>query len=149
MSGIARLTKQGVANSPRKGFWVHAGDLNQKIEQGQFREAALQQCLTAADDRLDAGISFVTRMIKCAGGQPSIATSYLRDILDKLKPAEDQPLTTCTWSSHEFSWSSNCGMNGWEFTDGGVPAENGMRFCHSRGKPLVVDEDQPESERES
>lgn len=53
MSDIARLTKQDVAESPRKGFWVHAGDLNQKIEQGQLREAALQLRLTAADERID------------------------------------------------------------------------------------------------
>lgn len=49
---------------------------------------ALQQRLTAADERVDAGIAFVTRLIECAGGQPSIATGYLRDILAALKPAE-------------------------------------------------------------
>jgi len=49
---------------------------------------ALQQRLTEADDRADSAIAFVTRLIECAGGQPSIATGYLRDILDALKPAE-------------------------------------------------------------
>jgi len=49
---------------------------------------ALQQRLTAADERADSAIAFVTRLIECAGGQPSIATGYLRDILDALKPAE-------------------------------------------------------------
>lgn len=45
---------------------------------------------------------------------------------------------SCTWSSAEFSWSSTCGMAGWEFTDGGTPAENGMKFCHCCGKPITV-----------
>lgn len=46
---------------------------------------------------------------------------------------------TCTWSQHEFSWSSTCGMDGWEFTDGGTPAENGMKFCHCCGKPIAAE----------
>ncbi|QJI28925.1 hypothetical protein HKK55_09420 [Pseudomonas sp. ADAK18] len=41
MSDVERLTQQGVGASERKGFWVHAGDFNQKIEQGQAREAYL------------------------------------------------------------------------------------------------------------
>lgn len=45
---------------------------------------------------------------------------------------------SCTWSSLEFSWSSTCGMAGWEFTDGGTPEENGMKFCHCCGKPITV-----------
>ncbi|WP_454864539.1 hypothetical protein [Pseudomonas rhizophila] len=49
---------------------------------------ALQALLTAADERADAARAFVSRLIECAGGQPSIATGYLSDILDALKPAE-------------------------------------------------------------
>ncbi|AIB40815.1 hypothetical protein [Pseudomonas sp. WCS374] len=49
---------------------------------------ALQHRLTAADEREDAAIALVTRLIECAGGQPSIATGYLRDILDALKPED-------------------------------------------------------------
>jgi len=55
---------------------------------------ALQQRLTAADERADAGVAFVTRLIESAGDQPSIATGYLRDIRDALKPADggrDEP----------------------------------------------------------
>ncbi|AQT94240.1 hypothetical protein B1R45_13505 [Pseudomonas azotoformans] len=105
---------------------------------GREKIAALQQRLTAADERVDAGISCVTRMIKCAGGQPSIATSYLRDILDKLKPAEGGKPSTCTWTESEFSWHTGCGKE-WQFTDGGLPSENGMHFCHSCGKKLSVE----------
>lgn len=54
---------------------------------GDANEA--EQRLTAADERADAAIAFVTRLIECAGDQPSIATGYLSDILAALKPAED------------------------------------------------------------
>lgn len=53
MSNVERLTKQDVIDSPRLGFWVHAGDFNQKIEQGQSRKKELQQRLTVADQRAD------------------------------------------------------------------------------------------------
>ena len=55
---------------------------------GREKIAALQQRLTAADEREDAARAFVSRLIESAGGQPSIATGYLSDILDALKPAE-------------------------------------------------------------
>lgn len=61
---------------------------------GRGKIAVLQQRLTAADELVDSAIAFVTRMIERAGGQPSIATGYLNDILDTLKPAEggvDEP----------------------------------------------------------
>ena len=53
MSDVERLTRKGVEASERKGFWVHGGDFNQKIEQGRNREAELQQRLTAADQQID------------------------------------------------------------------------------------------------
>lgn len=62
--------------------------LDADFERVDVERDALQQRLTAADERLDAGIAFVTRLIECAGNQPSIATGYLRDILAALKPAE-------------------------------------------------------------
>lgn len=45
----------------------------------------------------------------------------------------------CAWtySDNEFSWDTQCGQK-WSFTDGGTPAENGMNFCHSCGKGLVI-----------
>lgn len=36
------VTKQGVIDSPRPGFWVNASDLNKTIEAGRRREAALR-----------------------------------------------------------------------------------------------------------
>ena len=63
MSDVERLTKQDVIDSPRLGFWVHAGDFNQKIEQGQRREAELQQRLTAADERADVLEGLLRRVV--------------------------------------------------------------------------------------
>ncbi|WP_223509529.1 hypothetical protein [Pseudomonas sp. BF-RE-29] len=81
MSDVDRFTRQGVGSSDRPGFWVHAGDFNQKMAQARDREAylegeiekwtalsgnnfkraeilklerdALQQRLTEADQRID------------------------------------------------------------------------------------------------
>ena len=50
---------------------------------------------------------------------------------------------TCEWTREEDcgSWNSACGIT-WTFHDDG-PAENGMHFCHSCGKTLVMaDEDE-------
>lgn len=66
-------------------------DAAERCVAAERREKELQQRLTAADVRADAGIAFVTRLIECAGSQPSIATGYLRDILAALKPAEAEP----------------------------------------------------------
>jgi hypothetical protein len=100
---------------------------------------ALQQLLTAADERADAGIAFVIRLIQCSEGQPSIATGYLRDILDVLKQTEGiLTPTTCTWKFGAFSWHTACGQE-WMLNDG-TPEQNGMRFCHSCGNALVAEE---------
>lgn len=58
------------------------------LERVTAERDALQVLLTAADERADEARAFVIRLIECAGGQPSIATGYLSDILDALKPAE-------------------------------------------------------------
>lgn len=42
MSEVDRFTRQGVGASDRAGFWVHAGDFNQKMSQAKDREAYLQ-----------------------------------------------------------------------------------------------------------
>ncbi|MGY2094267.1 hypothetical protein [Pseudomonas simiae] len=106
---------------------------------GREKIAAMQQRLTAADERADAGIAFVIRLIQCSEGQPSIATGYLRDILDVLKQTEGiLTPTTCTWKFGAFSWHTACGQE-WMLNDG-TPEQNGMRFCHSCGNALVAEE---------
>ena len=43
----------------------------------------------------------------------------------------------CVWADDEMGfWNAECGMEGWVFTDGGTPTENGMRFCHNCGRPI-------------
>ena len=55
---------------------------------------------------------------------------------------------SCEWSQEDDSgiWNSGCGST-WSFHDDG-PAENGMHFCHSCGKTLVVEEPDAETEKD-
>lgn len=75
--------------------------------------SSMQQRLTAADKREDAARAFVSRLIESASGQPSIATGYLSDVLDALKPAEGQ-------------------LNQCDGCQAGIPIVNGT---HRMGKP--------------
>jgi len=52
--------------------------------------------------------------------------------------ATPQVVGSCGWSQDEWSesWSAGCGCE-WVFPDGG-PAENGMKFCPSCGKPVAL-----------
>ncbi|TLG87579.1 hypothetical protein FEM54_30025 [Pseudomonas edaphica] len=130
------------------------------------REQALQQRLTAADEALDKAADEFSLMSLEAGQRMDVLEGLLRDasawikhnsfhgtdaieLWERIDAAlkRSKPFT-CTWTEGGFSWHTGCGKE-WQFTDGGLPAENGMHFCHSCGKALVVDEDQPESERES
>lgn len=66
-----------------------------------------------------------------------------RDALQQRLNAADQlnddRAGTCEWSREEDSgiWNSGCGET-WSFHEDG-PEENGMHFCHSCGKHLVVE----------
>lgn len=54
------------------------------------RDAALKQ-LAKADQKISSVVEYVEGMVKAAGNQPSVATGYLRDILDALLSATAQP----------------------------------------------------------
>ncbi|WP_223538740.1 hypothetical protein [Pseudomonas sp. BF-R-12] len=60
----------------------------------------------------------------------------------------DDRAGTCEWSREDDSgiWHSGCGVT-WSFHDDG-PEENGMHFCHSCGKTLVVEAAVSEPERD-
>lgn len=66
-----------------------------------------------------------------------------RDALQQRLNAADQlnddRAGTCEWSREDDSgiWNSGCGET-WSFHEDG-PEENGMHFCHSCGKHLVVE----------
>jgi hypothetical protein len=44
----------------------------------------------------------------------------------------------CKWTydEHDYKWDSACG-EAWMFSDGG-PIENGVKFCQSCGKPVLL-----------
>lgn len=44
----------------------------------------------------------------------------------------------CHWAydEHDYKWDSGCG-EAWMFSDGG-PVENGVKFCQSCGKPVLL-----------
>ena len=109
---------------------------------GREKIAALQQRLTAADERLDVleGLLRKTLAYFTEPGMPE-------DLLAEFKAALADSISACTWQYGAFSWHTACGQE-WMLNDG-TPEQNGMRFCHSCGKTLVVDEKHPESERES
>lgn len=51
----------------------------------------------------------------------------------------DQPVSQgCDWTydEHDYKWDSGCG-EAWMFSDGG-PTENGVKFCQSCGKPVLL-----------
>jgi hypothetical protein len=56
------------------------------------------------------------------------------------------PVAVCTWAQEDGAgiWNSSCGVC-WSFHDDG-PEENGMSFCHSCGKHLVVEVAEPEQD---
>lgn len=94
MSDVERLTREGVGASERKGFWVHAGDFNQKIEQGLSREAELQQRLTAADERNDVAIDLLQRArAVIEGGGWADLERDIGKFLNSYKGMPDGPLT--------------------------------------------------------
>ncbi|WP_395600255.1 hypothetical protein [Pseudomonas sp. B19125] len=112
------------------------------------REEHLQQRLTAADDWADLIQGLLRRLVRnidqecyCAEDleqQDDQFSSIIKSIRAELKAADGSKPSTCTWSEGGFSWHTGCGKE-WQFTDGGLPAENGMHFCHSCGKKLVVE----------
>jgi hypothetical protein len=75
-----------------------------------------------------------------------------RDALQLRLNAADQRIDdcsgTCEWSREDDSgiWHSGCGVT-WSFHDDG-PEENGMHFCHSCGKTLVVEATASEPEQD-
>jgi len=120
-------------------------DIQLQLHNSIAREQALQQRLTAADERADVleGLLREARHnhgLMLMSDPPRDAWKHHRmnERIDAaLKPAEGRKPSTCTWSEGGFSWHTGCGKE-WQFTDGGLPSENGMRFCHSCGKTLVV-----------
>lgn len=102
----------------------------------------------------------VERVESILVGKPStgmvlVPVSDLRTLLTALaaRDAEIGGLReagTCDWtlddSPDDDIWYSGCGQE-WLFNAGG-PAENGCKFCHHCGKPVVVDARTPTEDGE-
>jgi hypothetical protein len=83
-SQIKRYSAADVPEARRPGLWVHAGDLNQALELAANREAALQQRLTIADQRVDnleSDIAAARELLK-HGSSPTPA--HCESVLDFL-----------------------------------------------------------------
>lgn len=121
----------------------------------QVRLTAAEEALDKADDEfslmsLEAGqridvlegwLLKTNELLYAIQGDPGTVPSSAIDAMrgEVFKALKRSKPPTCTWSEGGFSWHTGCGKE-WQLTDGGLPAENGMRFCHSCGKTLVVDD---------
>lgn len=102
-----------------------------KLDRVTAERDALQQRLTASDERVDALGSLVPEAelaLKALNVAVSVydveladsARRGLRLIIAALKPAQGRNPSTCTWTEGGFSWHTGCGKE-WQFTDGGFP----------------------------
>ncbi len=105
------------------GNWIDVHEAQQIVDQAQERISELRDELGAAKGEYDRAVNKV-------------------DVLQQRLNAADQQIDdhagTCEWSREDDSgiWNSGCGVT-WSFHDDG-PEENGMNFCHSCGKALIV-----------
>ncbi|MGY2199080.1 hypothetical protein [Pseudomonas gingeri] len=98
---------------------------------------ALQQRIDLLEGLLREALEELLEMKRAVGFRGQTLT-VVEKLEAALKPAEGRKKPTCTWSHDGIGiWAGSCGTK-WVFTDDG-PAENGMRFCHSCGKTLVVE----------
>ncbi len=107
-------------------------DLQLQLNNALARGQAMQQRLTAADERVDVleGLLRKTLAYFTEPGMPE-------DLLAEFKAALARATNSCTWQYGAYSWRTSCGEE-WMLNDG-TPEQNGMRFCHSCGKTLVVE----------
>lgn len=113
---------------------ARTNDFASKLTGAQAVSGELQQRLTAADERVDVLEGLVRRTLEyfTEPGMPD-------DLLAEFKAALTGSAHTCTWQYGAFSWHTSCGQE-WMLNDG-TPEQNGMRFCHSCGKTLVVEDE--------
>lgn len=68
--------------------------LEKSLTQALSRHADTGVELALLNDKLAKASAYVQKMVDCAGTQPSVATGYLRDILDALQERADFPTRT-------------------------------------------------------
>lgn len=115
-------------------------DAAERCIASERREKELQQRLTAADELIDLLGGLLIEAQRSvdyhAGMQRQGDGERLYDLLARIKAAEVPAPQTCVWQYGAFSWHTGCGQE-WMLNDG-TPEQNGMHFCHSCGKTLVV-----------
>lgn len=106
------------------GNWIDVHEAQKIVDQAQERISELRDELGAVKGEYDRAVNKV-------------------DALQQRLNAADQRIDDfaggeCEWHREEDSgiWNSGCGET-WSFHEDG-PEENGMHFCHSCGKHLVV-----------
>lgn len=91
---------------------------------------------------VDLSVKAIVRWLEddgwTTGNLMIMADSFKRLHAHLTAQAAPQVVGSCGWSQDEWSesWSAGCGCE-WVFPDGG-PAENGMKFCPSCGKPVSL-----------
>ena len=73
------------------------------------------------------------------------AHDELRSAILSANPSTDEGgARECVWTEDpDGLWSTSCGRS-WTFIEGG-PEENGIRYCHGCGKPVLI-ADEPNKE---
>ena len=120
------------------GNWIDVHEAQKIVDQAQEQISELQ-------DELKRQKGYVEINANSAQGKHAEGQRYRdeRDALQQRLNAADQlnddRAGTCEWSREEDSgiWNSGCGET-WSFHEDG-PEENGMHFCHSCGKHLVIE----------
>ncbi|MFJ2539416.1 hypothetical protein [Pseudomonas sp. NPDC087614] len=121
------------------GNWIDVHEAQKVVDQAQERISELQ-------DELEHLKGYVEINANSAQGKHAEGQRYRdeRDALQQRLNAADQRIDDfaggdCEWSQDGESgiWNTGCGST-WSFHDDG-PEENGMNFCHSCGKHLVVE----------
>ncbi|WP_460138246.1 hypothetical protein [Pseudomonas sp. S2_A10] len=126
---LGELTDDELAN----GVFLHGNEplnINALLRKTPGYHSAVVW-LTAGKDR----IRWLSRALEASKDREQA----LQQRLNAADQLNDDRAGTCEWSREEDSgiWNSGCGET-WSFHEDG-PEENGMHFCHSCGKHLVVE----------
>lgn len=108
------------------------------------KEHAIESWNTRARDAEVAGLREALKEVvtltvpRCGGPWTADINRIATNALAARATPESVRVEKCGWSQDEWSesWSAGCGCE-WVFPDGG-PAENGMKFCPSCGKPVSL-----------
>lgn len=135
---LGHLTDDELAN----GVFLHGNEplnINALLRKTPGYHSAVVW-LTAGKDR----IRWLSRALEESMAREQ-ALQLRLNVADQLNDDHDG---SCEWSQEDDSgiWNSGCGAT-WSFHDDG-PAENGMHFCHSCGKTLVVEEPDASTEKD-